>query len=234
LIDEAKAKGSWSEKSQFINTLKTLITEGTSGVRALYQGYKEQETCTNYWINTNYRDAFPLPQNEVRYWVYFIDAKANFKLLEEFHTERLSGNLVSGVMAQLLDRDLSKFNPLAPAPWTPYRDMMHDLADKPVNDYVKECYEQGVYPFDRDLITTTETFSWLKEKSRAVRVTREREIADAFINIGGIRKKNCKVVGVGKSVNIWILRNHDKYKNLSATELGKLYVGFHTESKTEV
>ena len=99
LIDEAKAKGSWSEKSQFINTLKTLITEGTSGVRALYQGYKEQETCTNYWINTNYRDAFPLPQNEVRYWVYFIDAKANFKLLEEFHTERLSGNLVSGVMA---------------------------------------------------------------------------------------------------------------------------------------
>ena len=234
LIDEAKAKGSWGEKSQFINTLKTLITEGTSGVRALYKGYKEQETCTNYWINTNYRDAFPLPQNEVRYWVYFIDAKANLKLLEEFHTERLSGNLVSGVLAQLLDRDLSKFNPLAPAPWTPYRDMMHDLADKPVNDYVKECYEQGVFPFDRDLITTTETFSWLKEKSRAVRVTREREIADAFTNIGGIRKKNCAVVGVGKSVNIWILRNHDKYKNLSATELGKLYVGFHTESRTEV
>ena len=232
LIDEAKAKGSWGEKSQFINTLKTLISEGTSGVRALYQGYKEQETCTNYWINTNYKDAFPLPQNEVRYWVYFSDAKRNEKLLTEFHKERLEGNLVAGVMAQLLDRDLSKFNPLGVAPWTKFRDLMHDLADKPVNDYIKESFDQGVYPFDRELITTTETFSWLKEKSRAVRVTREREIADAFTNIGGVRKRNCPVKGVGKSVNIWILRNHDKYKNMSAVELGKIYVGFHTESRT--
>jgi hypothetical protein len=232
LIDEAKAKGSWGEKSQFINTLKTLISEGTSGVRALYQGYKEQETCTNYWINTNYKDAFPLPQNEVRYWVYFSDAKRNEKLLTEFHKERLQGNLVAGVMAQLLDRDLSKFNPLGVAPWTKFRDLMHDLADKPVNDYIKESFDQGVYPFDRELITTTETFSWLKEKSRAVRVTREREIADAFTNIGGVRKRNCPVKGVGKSVNIWILHNHDKYKNMSAVELGKIYVGFHTESRT--
>ena len=232
LIDEAKAKGSWGEKSQFINTLKTLITEGTSGVRALYQGYKEQETCTNYWINTNYKDAFPLPQNEVRYWVYFSDAKRNEKLLTEFHKERLEGNLVAGVMAKLLDRDLSKFNPLGVAPWTKFRDLMHDLADKPVNDYIKESFDQGVYPFDRELITTTETFSWLKEKSRAVRVTREREIADAFTNIGGVRKRNCPVKGVGKSVNIWILRNHDEYKNMSAAELGKIYVGFHTESRT--
>ena len=137
-------------------------------------------------------------------------------------------------MAQLMDRDLSKFNLLGVAPWTPYRDMMHDLADKPVNDYIKESFEQGVFPFDRELITATETFSWLKEKSRAVRVTREREIADAFINIGGVRKKNCPVVGVGKSANIWILRNHDKYKNMSAAELGKIYVGFFTESKTDV
>ena len=234
LIDEAKAKGSWGEKSQFINTLKTLISEGTSGVRALYQGYKEQETCTNYWINTNYKDAFPLPMNEVRYWVYFSDAKRNEKLLTEFHKERLEGNLVAGVMAKLLDRDLSKFNPLGVAPWTPYRDMMHDLADKPVNDYIKESFEQGVFPFDRELITATETFSWLKEKSRAVRVTREREIADAFTNIGAIRKKNCPVVGVGKSANIWILRNHDKYKNMSAAELGKMYIGFHTEARTTV
>ena len=234
LIDEAKAKGSWSEKSQFINTLKTLITEGTSGVRALYQGYKEQETCTNYWINTNYRDAFPLPHNEERYWVYFIETLRNARLLKEFHAERLEGDLVAGVMAQLLDRDLSKFDYMGVAPHTPYRDMMHTLADKPVNDYIKESFEQGVYPFDRDLISTTEMFSWLKEKSRAVRVTREREIAEAFKSIGGIIKKNCPVKGVGSFVSVWILRNHDQYKNLSAAELGKKYVGFHTENETAI
>ena len=71
LIDEAKASGSWNEKNLFVNTLKTLITEGKAGVRQLYKDYAEQDTITNYWINTNYRDAFPLPYNEVRYFVYF-------------------------------------------------------------------------------------------------------------------------------------------------------------------
>ena len=96
LIDEAKASGSWSEKSMFVNTLKTIITEGTAGVRQLYKEYTEQDTCTNYWINTNYRDAFPLPYNEVRYFVYFCPNKRNEKLLEEYHIERQHGDLNAG------------------------------------------------------------------------------------------------------------------------------------------
>ena len=137
-------------------------------------------------------------------------------------------------MAKLLDRDLSKFDHLGVAPHTPYRDMMHELADKPVNDYIKESFEQGVFPFDRDLIATTEMFSWLKEASKVVRVTREREIADAFINIGGIAKKNCEIKGIGSYVTVWILRNHDKYKNLSSAKIGKEYKSFHTEEKTNI
>ena len=35
-----------------------------------------------------------------------------------FICKRLNGNLAGGVLADLLDRDLSKFNPLAPAPHT--------------------------------------------------------------------------------------------------------------------
>ena len=41
-----------------------------------------------------------------------------------------------------MERDLSKFNPLAPAPHTVYRDEMCQLADRPINDYVKEAYDQ--------------------------------------------------------------------------------------------
>tara|TARA_R100000544_G_C2226453_1_gene61078 strand:- start:808 stop:2985 length:2178 start_codon:yes stop_codon:yes gene_type:complete len=233
LIDEAKAKGSWGEKSMFINTLKTLITEGSAGVRALYKGYTEQDTCTNYWINTNYRDAFPLPHNEVRYWVYFSEAKRNANLLTDFHNARAEGSLVRGVLANLMNRKI-KFNPLGIAPATPYLELMHSLADKPVNDYIMSCFKQGVYPFDRSLITTTELFHWLKNECRAVRVTRELEIADALKNIGGIRKRNCPVHRVGSSVNIWIIRNHDEYKNLTAAELGRKYVGFYTDKRTTI
>ena len=196
LIDEAKSKGSWSEKSQLINTLKTLITEGSIGVRQLYKEYSEQDTCTNYWINTNYRDAFALPFNEVRYWVYFSEAKRNLQLLEEYHNQRLAGDLSAGVYADMLDRDLSKFKPLGTAPHTIYRDMMSQMADRPLNDFIKEQFQQGTFPFDRDQVTTVEMFDYLRE-SKKVKITRLREVATALELIGGKKKASCPVPEIG-------------------------------------
>ena len=242
LVDEAKSSGSWSEKAQLINTLKTIITEGSIGVRQLYREYTEQDTCTNYWINTNYKDAFPLPKNEVRYWVYFSDAKRNQQLLDEFHLQRLSGELPAGVLADLLDRNLSKFNPLAPAPHTKYRDEMSNMADRPLNDYVKEQFNQGAFPFDRDMLTTLELFDWLKKEAR-MKVTREREVANALEAIGGKCVKQVPIKNVGKRATLWIIRNHSKWfeklpdsiggLRWKPKELGKKYVPFYGESKTD-
>ena len=229
LIDEAKSKGTWSEKEHLINSMKTLITEGSQGIRQLYKEYTEQDTCTNYIINTNHRDAFALPKNEVRYWVYFSENKRNEKLLEEYHDARDNHNLAAGVYAELLDRNLSKFKPNGVAPHTIYRDMMTKLADRPVNDYVRDKFEQVVPPFYRDLVTTVELLDWLKIKAR-VRVSREVDVANALKQVGGIRVRACKAAGVGQNVNIWIIRNHDKYKGMSAKDLGSKYVGFNTEN----
>ena len=227
LIDEAKASGSWNEKNMFLNTLKTLITEGKAGVRQMYKDYTEQDTITNYWINTNYRDAFPLPYNEVRYFVYFSPAKRNEKMLDDFHEQRLYGDLTQGVLAKLMDRDLSKFKPLGIAPQTPYLMEMRKMADRPIADYIREEYNQGMHPFDRDLVLVTELFSWLGKNTK-IRVTRQREIADAIKDLGGVLKKSCAVKGMGKYVNIWIIRDHDKYKNLTAEQVGAKYVPFYT------
>jgi hypothetical protein len=232
LIDEAKSSGSWSEKAKLINTLKTIISEGSIGVRQLYKEYAEQDTCTNYWINTNYRDAFPLPYNEVRYWVYFSPGKRNDGLLDRYHLHREQHNLAAGVYADLLDRDLSKFKPLGVAPHTIYRDQMSKLADRPLNDFVKEQFEQGVFPFDRDMVTTVELFDFLKVEKR-MRVTREREIANALELIGSRKKPGCPVDQVGKSVTIWTIRDYDKYKNHTAKELGRVYVPFFSDARNK-
>jgi len=232
LIDEAKSSGSWSEKAKLINTLKTIISEGSIGVRQLYKEYAEQDTCTNYWINTNYRDAFPLPYNEVRYWVYFSPGKRNDNLLDRFHLHREEHNLAAGIYADLLDRDLTKFKPLGVAPHTIFRDQMSKLADRPLNDFVKEQFEQGVFPFDRDMVTTVELFDYLKVEKR-MRVTREREIANAIELIGGRKKPGCPVEGVGKSVTIWMIREYDKYKNHTAKELGRVYVPFYSDARNK-
>ena len=230
LIDEAKSSGSWTEKAQLINTLKTIITEGSIGVRQLYKEYTEQDTCTNYWINTNYKDAFPLPKNEVRYWVYFSPAKRNQQMLDEFHLQRLNNNLAAGVMAELMDRDLSKFNPLAPAPWTTYRDQMQGMADRPLNDFIREQFEQGVHPFDRDMLSTVELFEYLKFEKR-LRVTREREVANALELLGGKCRKQIPIDMVADRATVWILKNHDQYLDMPSADLGRKYVPFYSDKK---
>ena len=230
LIDEAKSSGSWSEKAQLINTLKTIITEGSIGVRQLYKEYSEQDTITNYWINTNYKDAFPLPYNEVRYWVYFSPAKRNQQMLDEFHLQREDKQLAKGVMAELLDRDLSKFNPLAPAPHTIYREEMSKMADRPLNDFVKEQFDQGVFPFNMEMLSTVELFDYLKNEKK-FKVTRERDVAMALELIGGRCKKQIPITKVADRATVWIINNHDELMKLSASELGRKYVPFFYDSK---
>ena len=231
LIDEAKASGSWNEKNMFLNTLKILITEGTAGVRQMYKDYTEQDTCTNYWINTNYRDAFPLPYNEVRYFVYFSPAKRNAKLLKDFHENpemgRLTGSMNAGVMADMLDRNLSNFKPNSTAPETPFLQEMRKLADRPMSDYIREQFAQGIHPFDRAIISVSELYDWVQSNTK-IKVTRQRELADALQDIGGVLKKSCPVKDLGDYVNLWIIRDHDKYKNMTAVEIGKKYVPFRT------
>jgi len=225
LIDEAKSSGRWTEKQMLVNTLKIIISEYTAGTREMYKGYAEMATCTNYQINTNYKDAFPLEPNDPRYFVYFSPAKRNARLLKEYHQERKFGDLAAGVYAEMLDRNLSKFDPEGVAPDTPFKDQMVKLADRPLNDYVRENFEQGVHPFDRDLVTTVELFGWLRSVAR-IKVTRENDIADALRLMGGTRKRGCPITGVGKLCNVWIIRDHDKYMNMTAQELGKKYQGF--------
>jgi hypothetical protein len=97
---------------------------------------------------------------------------------------------------------------------------------------VQEQFQQGVFPFDRDMVTTVELFDYLKVEKR-LRVTREREIANAIELIGGRKKPGCPVEGVGKSVTIWTIRDYDKYKNHTAKELGRVYVPFYSDARNK-
>ena len=71
------------------------------------------------------------------------------------------------------------------------------MADRPIADYIREEFEQGMHPFDRDLVSVTELFSWLGKNTK-IRITRQREVAEALQGLGGILKKSCAVKGMGE------------------------------------
>ena len=47
--------------------------------------------------------------------------------------------------------------------------------------------------------------------------------------MGGKLFKSCPVKDVGDYVNLWVLRDHDKYKNMTSKELGKAYLPFYSD-----
>ena len=73
-----------------------------------------------------------------------------------------------------------------------------------------------------------ELFEYLREKKK-MKVTRERDVADALDKIGGKKKRGCTVKDVGQNVTIWIIRDHNEYQNLSAPDLGRKYQPFYSE-----
>ena len=117
------------------------------------------------------------------YWVLRVSGSDG-----QYH-QFVDHNLAAGVYADMLDRDVSKFDATGVAPHTIYRDMMSNAADRPVNDYVRERFTQGAFPFNRDLLTTVELFDWLRASAK-VRVGRENEVANALKDIGGVRKRD--------------------------------------------
>ena len=66
-----------------------------------------------------------------------------------------------------------------------------------------------------------------------IKFSRERDVATALKLVGGTRVRGCPVDDVGASVNIWVIRDHDKYKGLTAKEIGKKYQGFYTDTRTQ-
>ena len=155
-----------------------------------------------------------------RWWTASADGKVN--LVVRYGSKH--------VLAELLNRDLSKFNPLAPAPYTSYRNEMSGMADRPLNDFIREQFEQEASPFDRDMLTSIELFEFLKVEKR-LRVTREREVANALELIGGKSRKQIPIATVADRATVWILRDHEKYMQMEAGDLGRAYVPFYNDSK---
>ena len=114
-----------------------------------------------------------------------------------------------------------------------YRDEMSNMADRPLNDYIKEQFEQGAYPFDRDMVTTLELFDWLKKEAR-MKVSREREVANALSLIGGKCVKQVPIPQVGSRATLWIIRDHKKHGSRTAKELGKSYQPFFSDVRVKV
>lgn len=235
LIDEMKSSGKWEEREEMLNELKLFITEEEHSSRKLFVDYKSIITCTNFMFFTNFKNALTLPENEQRYWVYFCDVpRLNKNFYKEFHIW-LENDGKKHLLYFFQNYQISdNFDPKDVAPESPNLVDMSKQAQRPLYAELEQRFLEQMPPFQdfRDLIPTTWLMAWCK-KNR-IKVARPNDLFPILESLGGRNIGQCEMkkqrAGSGittHKLTMWIMRNHEKYSNMSNREIGQLWMDLY-------
>ena len=227
-----ESSGTFDEKKKLLNSLKRIITEGVSSSRSLYIDYKVVETCTNYILFSNIKGALALPKGEVRYWVYITDRpRKNDDFYKEIHKFIDDGG-ASFVLQELLDRDVSEFNPKSIAPKTAHLDSMSEAGEHPITQMIRQMYEEEAFPFtrDREVVSSMDIFNWLKKNQKLGR-GRINDVANALEQIGGkcLGQVDITLAGKKSRPTLYLIRNQEEHESKQTWQYAELYNVLHAE-----
>ena len=168
LVDEVKSKGNFTEKSNLVNDLKKIATETRIQQRRLFVDYKVIETQTNYFIFTNNSDALNIEAEDER---YFVIANENERKPQSWYKKYHKWRQDKGssyVYWLLKNRDISKFDPMAPPPMTKAKKEMEEETGHPLIKKLREWINEGRHPFNLDECVrgTTELAEFISKNDR--------------------------------------------------------------------
>ena len=128
----------WAEGKQFVladdvtggnqrrdaDLLKKLVTQKELRVNPKYVPSYVVPDCINYFFTSNHPDAFFLEDDDRRFFIHEITVGPLDEVFYADYDIWLAGGGAAAVFAWLLARDVSKFNPAAPALRTRAKDRM--------------------------------------------------------------------------------------------------------------
>jgi len=234
LIDEMQSAGDFNEKMKLLNHLKRIITEESISTRALFIDYKIVQSCTNYILFTNHKDALSLPPNEVRYWVFMSDRE---RMPDDFYKEYhkwLDDGGAKTILYELQNRKISEaFEPKGVAPHTPFNNVMSSEGAHPLSKILKSTFDELQRPFEEqvEIISSMQVFEFMKAH-RLLGRSRINDVKTALEFIGGqyvgqVRVKQ-KIEGMDKIIKptLYIIRNHEKYAGMKPQDIAEHYKPF--------
>lgn len=196
------------------NKLKTLITQDEFKVRSMHKGYYPQPNKFNFLLYTNYKDSIVIDNTERRYCIFHSPAiKSNdiekmelyFKNLFDW-TDKNSGE----ILYQLMNRDLSKFNPKSDAPITTGKKELVRNSLKPVEVWIEECIEDKLWPFEQDVISANHLLECLPT---FVKNCSPQFLGRTLAKMGATQLKQIRLDG--NRLRVWCVRNNLKWENSS-------------------
>lgn len=237
--DLHNGKNDWAEHKQFVlgdevtgsdkrhdaDTLKKLITQKTIRIDIKYVPTYELPDCINYLFTSNQPDSFFLEDSDRRFFIHEVMSPP---LPEDFYAEYdlwLHGKGPQSLFYELLHRDLSGFNPAAPAFMTKAKQRMLADTRSDLGSWVRwlmqapeQVLKVGRMTIDRDLVTNKDLLMIYDpdghKKLTANGLGRELRRAGVPVANEGLPVRTS--LGVER---LYIVRNHAKWAQATPKEL---------------
>lgn len=226
VVNELRLQGG-SDRRDVIGHLKPVITEDTIRIKKLYMDPYRIENPGLLLCFTNYLDDVHIEPGDRRWFVFKSPSKplqgeARARHFDSLHSW-LDGDGPAIFYRWLLDRDVSKFDPNAPAPMTAEKTANMETSKGEVLVRLDELFVDRERPFDCDLINITDALKALRESDdRSLKALSRAKLTNF------LRSKGGKPLGGDSSVRyrlpgsstvqkkrLWAIRDADLWEGMA-------------------
>ena len=222
-------------RRDFENEMKMKLACPPNTLLANPKGRPKISVPNNHtWIfMTNHRTPVNISEGDRRLFCIWCEMKTDEakRLSEEGYYSDLYGWLGCGgneaVVADLLDRDLSKFNPSDRAPMTNWKELIQSESGGAGSKGTRGLIECGHEALKRDLITIWEIRNLLFHGEAKIS---NSDIQDSLGEAGAeyLGKVQKKIDGKVKQERVWCLHNHERYKDMTSANRYECWWNEHT------
>ncbi|MGY6410776.1 MAG: primase-helicase family protein [Alkalilacustris sp.] len=203
------------DRRDLANKLKPLITQPIIRVNEKNVKPYEIENTVNFLMFSNHLNAAYIEDHDRRYFVIVCGEKPKpVEYYEDLHAY-INGPDIAGFAHFLATRDLSKFNPKAPAPYTEHKRTIQRATRGGVEAWLDEVWEDLAHPLDRDVVNLRQAHTAIAEM-KGPRMTIQQ--LAAFL-----KKKGGGDLGVrrveGSNMRLWAVRDFDAISQLKGRDL---------------
>lgn len=195
------------DRRDLANKLKPLITQRLVRINEKHVKAYVIPNTSNFLMFSNYKNAAYIEDKDRRYFVIICEAAPKptsyFDDLYDNYIRR--PEKMGAFLDFLLKRDLSKFNPHAPAPDTPDKQTVKNATMGGAEAWLQYQWESNAHPFDKNVVNLVDVLSWIQEM-KGPRMTIQD--ISRFLSKQGGGDLGKRRVG-GKQPRLWAVRDFE-------------------------
>lgn len=213
------------DRKDIANKLKPLITQPKIEINEKHIRPYTIQNVTNFMFFSNHENAAQIEDQDRRYFVVICRGKPRSPEYFVKINKYISGPEFAGFAYFLKNRDLSKFSPYAPAPWTADKKVVQEATRGGVEAWLDDAYESQAAPFHKYVLNLRDALAQISQTDGAPRMTIQQLSSFLTSKKGAVSLGPKRVGDGGKQIRVFAIRDAEKVAKMPESALAALYEG---------